>query len=165
MQHSQRPGEALECGACVASTTPAGEMQGIEELLRHAMEKHSSGQAVTNVAGRKRKRDGDMDGEYTAPAAKRKEGGDDGEHTAPAAVRKRAAKHNVAYKKCNGLGPKDPSPFVVYDTDSDLCEDVIVCASTVDEQQTCYPTRNRTGLSAILDSKFLGQVEPALLAP
>ncbi|KAK4207480.1 hypothetical protein QBC37DRAFT_380047 [Rhypophila decipiens] len=39
-QHSQRPGEALECGACVASATPVGEMQGVGELLQHIIEKH-----------------------------------------------------------------------------------------------------------------------------
>ncbi|KAK4149572.1 hypothetical protein C8A00DRAFT_18753 [Chaetomidium leptoderma] len=145
---------------------PAGGMQGIhgfEELLRHAMDKHS-GQAVTNVAGGKRKRDGDMDGKYIAPAAKHKKGGDDGECTAPAAKRKRlarrkkAAKQNVVYKK-------EPSPFIVYNTDSDLCHNVIICASTVDEQQTCYLEENHMGPSAILDSDFLGHVDPALLAP
>jgi hypothetical protein len=129
---------------------PAGGMQGIhgvEELLRHAMDKHS-GPAVTNVAGGKRKRDGDMDSECSAPAAKRKR----------AARRKRAAKQNVAYKK-------EPSPFIIYDIDSDLCHDVIICASTVDEQQTCYLEEKHMGSSAILDSEFLGHVDPALLAP
>ncbi|KAK4237967.1 hypothetical protein C8A03DRAFT_34023, partial [Achaetomium macrosporum] len=108
---------------------------------QHSGERYSSGQAATNAAGRKRKSDGDMDSECTATAA----------------VRKAAAKHNLLYKE-------EPSPLMASDTDSDLCHDVIICASTVDEQQTCYPTENRTGLSAILDSDFLGQVEPALLA-
>jgi hypothetical protein len=207
---------------------PAGGMQGIhgfEELLRHAMDKHS-GPAVAGVKRKrdgnmdsectapapkrkrdgdtdsectapaaKRKRDGDMDidctapaakrkeggdagectapaakrtapaskrkegggdGDYTAPAAKHKEGGDNGEYTAPAAVRKRAAKHNVAYK--------EPSPFVIYDPDSDPCEDVIICASTADEQHTCYLEGDHRGPSAILDSDFLAHVDPALLA-
>ncbi|KAK4249281.1 hypothetical protein C7999DRAFT_12829 [Corynascus novoguineensis] len=162
---------------------PAQEMQGIhgfEELLRHAMEKHPPGQEATDVAGGMYEWDGDMDGEYTAPAAKRTEDGDDGENTAlavkhtedgddgeyaaPAAARKRVAarartaKHNVAYEK-------EPSPFVIYDTDSDMCEDVIICASTVDEQQLRYLGENHTGPGTILDSGFLGHVDPALLAP
>jgi hypothetical protein len=99
-----------------------------------------------------------MDSECSAPAAKRKEGGDDGECSAPAAKRKRAAKQNVAYKK-------EPSPFIIYDIDSDLCHDMIICASTVDEQQTCYLEEKHMGSSAILDSEFLGHVDPALLAP
>ncbi|KAK3302484.1 uncharacterized protein B0T15DRAFT_543067 [Chaetomium strumarium] len=72
-------------------------------------------------------------------------------------MRKRAAKHNVAYKK-------EPPPFVIYDTDSGVCEDMIICASTVDEQQTCYLGENHMGPSTILDSDFLGHVGPALLA-
>ncbi|KAL2193985.1 hypothetical protein P885DRAFT_44073 [Corynascus similis CBS 632.67] len=123
---------------------PAQEVQGIhgfEELLRHAMEKHPSGQAATDVAGGKHEWDGD-----------------DGEYAAPAAARARTAKHNVAYEK-------EPSPFVIYDTDSDVCEDVIICASTVDEQQPRYLGENHTGPSTILDSHFLGHVDPALLAP
>ncbi|KAL2137751.1 hypothetical protein VTI28DRAFT_8386 [Corynascus sepedonium] len=145
-KHSHRPGEPLECAACVASTmpVPAQEMQGIhgfEELLRHAMEKHPSGQAATDVARGKHEWDGD-----------------DGEYAAPAAARARTAKHNVAYKK-------EPSPFVIYDTGSDVCEDVIICASTVDEQQPRYLGENHTGPSVILHSDFLGHVDPALLAP
>ncbi|KAL2192734.1 hypothetical protein P885DRAFT_46960 [Corynascus similis CBS 632.67] len=142
---------------------PAQEMQGIhgfEELLRHAMEKHPSGQAATDVARGKHEWDGD-DGEYAAPAAKHSEDGDDGEYAAPAAARKRAAarartaKHKVANEK-------EPSPFVIDDTDSDVCEDVIICASTVDKQQPRYLGENHMGPSAILDSDFLGHVDPAL---
>ncbi|KAL2192267.1 hypothetical protein P885DRAFT_19498, partial [Corynascus similis CBS 632.67] len=104
---------------------PAQEIQGIhgfEELLRHDMDKHPSGQEATDVAGGKHEWDGDMDGEYTAPAVKHTEDGDDGEYAAPAAARKRAAarartaKHNVAYEK-------ESFPFMIYDTDSDVCED------------------------------------------
>jgi hypothetical protein len=162
-QHSHGLGKPLECAACVASAMPAGGMQeihGFEELLRHAMDKHSG----PAVAGEKRKRDGNMDSECTAPAAKRKEGGNDDECTAPAAkrkrlaTRKRAAKQNVTYKK-------ERSSFIVYDTDSDLCHDVIICASTVDEQQKCYLEENHTGPSVILNPDFLRHVDPALLAP
>ncbi|KAK4034076.1 hypothetical protein C8A01DRAFT_19067 [Parachaetomium inaequale] len=156
---------------------PAGEMQGthdFEELLRHGVEKHLLGQSAADVAGRKRRRDGDMDGEYTAPAAKRTKGDGDGkcpasaarrtesdgdrECPAPPAKRKRAARHNVAYKK-------ELAPIVIYDADSDLCMDVIICASTVDEQQPCHLTKNHMGSSAALDPDFLGHVDPALLAP
>ncbi len=210
-KHSSKPGEALECAVCVASTTPAGEMQGIEELLLHAAERHPSGQAATNATGGKRKRDGGGEHaalaakrarvakpkeggggggheEYTAPAAeggddgkhtaqaakpkevgggdrehtaqaskrtrtakhKRKEGGDGGEHTALAAKREKAANHNEAYMEFSR---------VAY---SDLCEEVIICAPTIDEQQT---SESHMGPSAILDSDFPGHVDPALLAP
>ncbi|KAL2168264.1 hypothetical protein VTG60DRAFT_232 [Thermothelomyces hinnuleus] len=93
-KYSDKLEERRESAVYVAATRPAGEMQGIygfEELLRHGMEKHSLGQAATSVAGGKRKRDGDMDDKYTAPAAKRKERGDDGEYTALATVRNMAA--------------------------------------------------------------------------
>jgi hypothetical protein len=50
-------------------------------------------------------------------------------------------------------------------TNSDLCKDVIICASTVDEQQACYLTENHMGPSAILDLDFLGHVDPALRWP
>ncbi|KAL2016252.1 hypothetical protein VTK56DRAFT_4028 [Thermocarpiscus australiensis] len=137
-QYSDNSGKPLECAVCVASTMPAGEVpeiDGFKELLRHAMEKRPSGQAVPNAVGGKRKRDGDMDAEYTAPAAKRKDGDMNREYIAPAAKRKRTAKHNVAYTK-----------NVTDGADSDLCEDVIICAP-------------------IMDSDSLEHVDPALLAP
>lgn len=156
---------------------PAGEAPGIdgfEELLRHAVEKHPSGQAVPNAVGGKRKMDGDMNGEYNAPAAKRTKGDGDGKcpapaarHTvsdgerecpAPPANRKRAAGHKVAYKK-------ELSPVAIYNADSDPCEDAIICASAVNEPQTCYFMKNLIGSNAALDSEFLGNVDPALLAP
>ncbi|KAK4148362.1 hypothetical protein C8A00DRAFT_19795 [Chaetomidium leptoderma] len=161
---------------------PAGEMQGthdFEELLRPGVEKHLLGQSAADIAGRKSRRDGDMDGEYTAPAAKRTKGDGDGgdgdgkcpapaarrtesdgdrERPAPPAKRKRAATHNVAYNK-------ELSPVVIYDADSDLCVDVIICAPTVDEQQPCHLTKNHMGSSAALYPDFLGHVDPALLAP
>ncbi|AEO60976.1 hypothetical protein MYCTH_2310759 [Thermothelomyces thermophilus ATCC 42464] len=155
---------------------PAGEMKGtydFEDLLRHGVEKHLLGQSAADVAGRKRKRDGDMDGEYIVPAAKRTKGGGNGKCPAPAArrtesdgdrecpapaKRTRAARHNVAYKK-------EPSPVPIYDADNDLCVDVIICASTVDEQQPCHLTKNHVGSSAALDLDFLGHVDPALLPP
>ncbi|KAL2196032.1 hypothetical protein P885DRAFT_78959 [Corynascus similis CBS 632.67] len=77
---------------------------------------------------------------------------------ARAPPRARTAKHNVAYEK-------EPSPFVIYDTNSDVYEDVIICVSTVDEQQPRYLGENHTGPGTILDSDFLGHVDPALLAP
>jgi hypothetical protein len=107
---------------------PAGEMQGIhefEELLRQSVEKHLLGQSAADAAGRKRRRDGNVDGETTAPAAKRTkvngdgesltatakytEGDSDGKCPAPAVKRKRAARHNVAYKR-------ELSPVVLYNT-------------------------------------------------
>jgi hypothetical protein len=147
----------------MALTTPAGEVKGIEELPWQAIEKHPSGQVATNVARGKRKRDDDIDGEDTAPAAKRNKGGKDGEYTAPAAKRKRAAKpkrvakHNVAHEK-------DLFTVVTYGPDSDLYKDVIICVSTVDKQEACYLTGTYIGPSAILDSNFLAHVDPALLA-
>ncbi|KAG7293986.1 hypothetical protein NEMBOFW57_004047 [Staphylotrichum longicolle] len=93
------------------------------------------------------KRTRDDDGEHTALVAKPKEAGNDREHTALAAKRARVANHNLAYME------------FVYGTNSDLCEDVIICAPTIGEQQTCYVTEN------LLDSGFLGHVDPALLAP
>jgi len=193
IQHSDKLGEQLESAARLSSAMPAGEMQGthdLEELLRHGVEKHLLGQSAADVAGGKRRRDRDMDGEYTAPAAKctkgdgdgecpapapkSTEGDGDGKYPAPAArrtesdgnrecpapptKRKRAARHNVAYKK-------ELSPVVIYDADSDLCEDVIICASTVDEQQTCHLTKNHMGSSAALDPEPLGHIDPSLLAP
>ncbi|KAK4119689.1 hypothetical protein N657DRAFT_556128, partial [Parathielavia appendiculata] len=144
------------------------------ELLRHAVEKHPSGQAVPNAVGGKRKRDDDGDGTCPAPAAKRTKGDGDGKCPAPAARRtesdgerecpappsnsKRAARHRVAYKK-------ELSPVAIYDADSDPCEDVIICASTVNEQQTSHFTKKPMGSSAALDPEFLGNVDPALLAP
>jgi hypothetical protein len=165
---------------------PAGEaprINGFEELLRHAVEKHPSGQAVPNAVGGKCKRDADISDEYTAPAVKRTKGDGDGKCSAPAARRtegdvdaecpapaarhtvsggererpappanrKRAAAHKVAYKK-------ELSSVAIHNVDSDPCEDVIIYASTVNEQQTIDS-------SAALDSKFLGNVDPALLAP
>jgi hypothetical protein len=56
---------------------------------------------------------------------------------------------------------KELSPVVIYGTDRDMCEDVIVYASTIDEQQTCYLTKNRMGSSAALDPEFLGHIDPA----
>ncbi|KAL2016576.1 hypothetical protein VTK56DRAFT_3277 [Thermocarpiscus australiensis] len=176
-RHSDKLGEQSESAARLASAMPAGEIQGIhefEELLQQSVGKHLLGQSAADVAGRKRRRDGDVDGESTAPAAKRmKVDGDGGcpapaarrtesdgnrECPAPPAKRKRAARHDVGYKK-------ELSPVVLYDAGSDLCEDVIICASTVDEQQTCHFTKNHMGSSAALDPDFLGHVDPALLAP
>ncbi|KAL2257427.1 hypothetical protein VTK26DRAFT_185 [Humicola hyalothermophila] len=156
---------------------PAGEAPGIdrfEELLRHAAEKHPSGQAAPNAVEGKRKRDGDLNSEYTAPAAKRTKGDSDGRCPAPAArrtesegergcralyaKRKRAPRYNVAYKK-------ERPPVVICDADSDLCEDVIICVSTVNEQPTCHLTANYMGSTAALDPEFLGYVDPTLLAP
>jgi hypothetical protein len=102
--------------------------------------------------------EGDGDGKCPAPAARRIESDGNRECPAPPTKRKRAARHNVAYKK-------ELSPVVIYDADSDPCEDVIICASTVDEQQTCHLTKNHMGSSAALDPEFLGHVDPALLAP
>lgn len=154
-------------------------MQGthnFEELLRHSVEEHLLGQSAADIAGQKRKRDGDMDGEYTLPVAKRtKDDGDgdgncpapaarrterdgDRECPAPPAKRKRAARHNVACKK-------ELSPIVIYNADSDLYMDMIIYASTADEQQPSHLTKNHMGLSAALDPDFLGHVDPALLAP
>ena len=48
---------------------------------------------------------------------------------------------------------------VVYGTNGDLCEDVIICAPTIDEQQNFCLTEN------LLDSGFLRHVDPALLDP
>ncbi|KAK4244551.1 hypothetical protein C7999DRAFT_35111 [Corynascus novoguineensis] len=156
---------------------PAGKVPGIDgfrELLRHAVEKHPSGQAVPNAVGGKCKRDGDINGEYTAPTAKRTKGDGDGKCPAPAArriesdgerecpdlpaKRKRAARHNAAYKK-------ELSRVVIYDADSDPYEDVIICVSTLNQQQTCHLMNNYMGSSAALDPEFLGYVDPALLAP
>ncbi|KAK4125715.1 hypothetical protein N657DRAFT_678780 [Parathielavia appendiculata] len=107
-QHSDRPREQLESAARLASAMPAGEMQGThdsEELLRPGVEKPLLGQSAADVAGRKRRRDGDMDGDYTAPAAKRTKSDGQGvcpapaesdgnrECPAPPAKRKRAARH------------------------------------------------------------------------
>lgn len=170
-RHSDKLGEQSESAARLASAMPAGEMQGTHDFE----EKHLLGQSAADIAGRKRRRDGDMDGEYTVPAAKRTKGDGDGKCPAPAArraesdgdrecpappaKRKRAARYNVAYKK-------EPSPVVIYDADSDLCMDVIICASNVDdEQQPCHLAKNHMGSSAALDPDFLGHVDPALLAP
>ncbi|KAL2015181.1 hypothetical protein VTK56DRAFT_6088 [Thermocarpiscus australiensis] len=114
-RHSDKLGEQSESAARLASAMPAGEIQGIhefEELLQQS-----------------RRRDGDVDGKSTAPAAKRtKVDGDGGcpapaarrtesdgnrECPAPSAKRARAARHNVAYKK-------ELSPVVLYDAGSDL---------------------------------------------
>jgi hypothetical protein len=165
---------------------PAGEaprINGFEELLRHTVEKHPSGQAVPSTVGGKCKRDGDIIDGYTAPAVKRTKGDGDGKCSAPAARhtegdvdaeypapaarhtvsggererpdppanRKRAAGHKVAYKK-------ELSSVAIHNVDSDPYEDAIICASTINEQQTMDS-------SAALDSKFLGNVDPALLAP
>ncbi|KAK3305039.1 uncharacterized protein B0T15DRAFT_398302 [Chaetomium strumarium] len=194
-QHRDKLGERFNCAACLASTVPAGEAQGtydFEELLRHGVDKHPLGQLAADGAGGKRKRDGGMSGEHTAPAAKRTKGDGDGKHPALAARRtesdgdgdrkcpapaarhtesdgerecpalpanrKRAAGHKVAYRK-------ELSPVAIYNADSDPCEDVIICASTINEQQTCHFTKNLIGSSAALDSEFLGNVDPALLAP
>ncbi|KAK4033331.1 hypothetical protein C8A01DRAFT_50046 [Parachaetomium inaequale] len=146
---------------------PAGEIQGtynFKELLRY----------TADIIGRKRKRDGDIDGEYIVPAAKCKKGDSDRkypalatrriesdgdrEYPAPPAKRKRAARYNVVYKK-------ELSPIVIYDTDSDLYIDMIIYISTIDEQQLYYLTKNHIGSSAALDPDFLGHVDPALLAP
>ncbi|KAK4134586.1 hypothetical protein BT67DRAFT_449509 [Trichocladium antarcticum] len=143
-------------------------------LLRPSVENHLLGQSAADIAGRKRRRDGGIDYKYIAPAAKRTKGDSDGKYPALAArriesdgdkecpalpaKRKRVARYNVAYKK-------ELSPIVIYDADSDLCVDVIICVSTVDEQQPCDLTRNYMGSSAALDPDFLGHVDPALLAP
>ena len=50
-------------------------MQGVEELLRHAVKRQPLGQAATNATTGKRMRDDD--GEHTALAANPKEGGND----------------------------------------------------------------------------------------
>lgn len=137
------------------------------------MEKHPSGQAVSNAVGGKRKRDDDGGGTCLAPAAKRKRGGGDGKYPALSARRiesdgereclvppsnsKRAARHEVAYKK-------ELSPVAMYGADDDPCKDVIICASTVNEQQTSHSTKHRIGLSTALDPEFLGNVDPTLLA-
>ncbi|KAM7189006.1 hypothetical protein V8F33_010340 [Rhypophila sp. PSN 637] len=158
-QHSQRPGEALECGACVASATPVREMQGIEELLQHAIEKHPSEQAITKIAGGKRKRQSDS--EHAAPTSETREGkvdGDNGEYTRPTIKRKRAATHNMAHKE-------GYSPVVIFNADNDPCEDVIICAPTINGQQRRSLADNHMGPSAILDPNFLRHVDPALLAP
>ncbi|KAL2168257.1 hypothetical protein VTG60DRAFT_225 [Thermothelomyces hinnuleus] len=149
-RHSDKLGEQLESAVRLASAMPAGEMQGIYEFEELFLGKYLLGQSAVDVAGGKRRRDGDM-GEYTAPAAKRTkvdgngeclaaaakctEGNGDGKCSAPAArrtesdgdgecpalpvKRKRTAKHNVACKK-------EPSPVVIFDTDSDLCKDAQV---------------------------------------
>jgi hypothetical protein len=166
---------------------PAGEAPRInefEELLRPVVEKHPSGEAVPDAVGGKRKRDGDISDEYTAPAVKRTRGDVDGkkcsapaarrtegdvdgkcpapaarhtvsdgerERPAPPANRKRAAGHKEAYKR-------ELSSVAIHNVDKDPCEDVIICAPTVSEQQT-------VDSSAVLDPEFLGNVDPALLAP
>ncbi|KAK4110185.1 hypothetical protein N656DRAFT_303872 [Canariomyces notabilis] len=176
IRHSDKLGEQSESAAPLASAMPAGEMQDaydLEDLLRRSVGKHLLGQSAADIARRKRKRDGEMDGEYTAPAAKRTKGDGDGKCLAlaarrtesdgdkecppPPAKRKRAARHNVAYKEL--------SPIVIDDADSDLCLDVITCASTVDEQQPCHVTKDHMGSSAALDLDFLGHIDPAILAP
>ncbi|KAM7182610.1 hypothetical protein V8F33_014176 [Rhypophila sp. PSN 637] len=157
--HSERLGEALECGACVASATPVGEIQGIKELLQHTIEKHPLEQAVTKIAGGKRKRH--SDGEHAAPTNETKEGkvdGDNGEYTRPTIKRKRAATHDIAHKE-------GYSPVVIFNADNDLCEDVIIYAPTINGQQRRSLTDNHIVPSAILDPNFLRHVDPALLAP
>ncbi|KAH8891472.1 hypothetical protein GQ53DRAFT_147693 [Thozetella sp. PMI_491] len=108
-QHSDRLGKPLECAACVASALPADMrgINGLQELLAHAAEKHSSGQAPDVAAG-KRKRDGDMDGADPCPPAKRQRDDDmDGGDTTPAAKRRRDDK-------------REPSPVMIYGLGSDL---------------------------------------------
>ncbi|KAK3305113.1 uncharacterized protein B0T15DRAFT_484835 [Chaetomium strumarium] len=138
---------------------PAGEIQGIYKFKELVLEKHLLGQSVVDIAGGKRRRDGDI-GEYIALAAKRtKVDGDreclaaaarriesngDGECPALPIKRKRAAKHNMACKK-------ELSPVVIFDTDSDLYKDIIICVSAIDKH-------------IALDPDFLKYIDPALLA-
>ncbi len=117
-KHSQTRGETLE-------STPA-EKQGIEELIGHAMENYQPGQVMTNApGGGEHKRDND-DREKNTPTATIHE---DVGNNSLVAKRARAAKHNLEYIEfCR----------VRYSTEGDLCKDVIVCASTVDDQYMCF---------------------------
>ncbi|KAK4207481.1 hypothetical protein QBC37DRAFT_355216, partial [Rhypophila decipiens] len=101
------------------------------------------------------------DNENIAPTGESKEGkedGDNGEYTRPSTKRKRAATHNMAHKE-------GYSPVVIFNADNDPCEDVIICAPTINEQQRRSLAVNHMGPSAIVDPDFLRHVDPALLAP
>ena len=90
------------------------------------------------------------DGVYTAQASyKYKVGGNGREYAVLAAKRKRAAKRNEAYIEFS---------YVIY---GGYYKEVIFCWPTIDEQQAY---ENYIGLSVILDSDFLGYVDPTLLA-
>jgi len=94
-----------------------------------------------------------LDREYTAPAAKHMEGGDNEEYAALAATLKRTTRHNVVYEK-------EP-PASRY----------IIPTPIYKRTRSPSTSRNRalgeshTGPSTTLDPDFLGQVDPAFLAP
>lgn len=145
-QHRDERGEHWDCAACLASTVPAGKTQcthNFEELLRHGVGKHPFGQLVVDDTVGKRKRDGGTGGEQTAPAPKRIKGDGDEKCPAPPTDGKRANSKRVAANKV--VCKKELSPAAIYNADSDPCEDVIICAGP--------------------DSGFLGNIDPALLAP
>ncbi len=113
--------EPFDCSACVASALPAGEMRGlygIEDLVRHGVEKHAAAQPAARIVIReKRKRASDPDSEDSFCAAVPGEGSSD---------------------------ETDGSPTPVSDDTHSYIE---------------------FRLAPILDFKFGGDVDPALLGP
>ncbi|KAM7211334.1 hypothetical protein V8F06_013290 [Rhypophila decipiens] len=158
-QHGETLGEAPECAACVASTTPVGEMRGIEELVQHTTEKHPSGQAATMLPEESARGTAIASTPLQPARAKR--------------TKRTATTASTLLQPPRARGPprtmwrirRCPPPIELFGADSDPYEDVIICAPTVDDQQRRYLVENHMGPSAILDSDFIRHVDPALLAP